>query len=303
MSSPLRLALLGLLLVQCTGKPPGHTGETAGETGTDSHSAETDSADTAHSGDSDSAETDSAHTGDPHTGETDTGPLPLGAECDPEADTCVEGALCCAPCCATGAVAVCSAVGEAGRCPLPDLSIDEDRALEHLRLDTMTVAEDACAVEEACVDAPGERRLLRFTTTTPNLGEMALELGDPSSDPERFEYSTCHAHYHFRGYMEVSLEGEHGVVLSTQKQAFCLMDSEPWGAPPEGPRYHCGFQGISLFWADTYAADLDCQWLDVTDVPPGTYTMRMVVDPEDQFPEVDELDNELSFPVEIPAPS
>ncbi|MCA9697946.1 MAG: hypothetical protein KC431_10515, partial [Myxococcales bacterium] len=41
--------------------------------------------------------------------------------------------------------------------------------------------------------------------------------------------------------------------------------------------YTCYNQGLSLGWSDTYGAALDCQWIDVTDVAPGDYTLRMEV--------------------------
>lgn len=227
--------------------------------------------------------------------------IPLGEACDPSTDTCAEGGLCCTPCCATGATPICSAPGRDGACPLPDLSVDQRSAEGELRFDEETFAADSCAVLEGCVGAAGTRRLLRFTTVTPNLGDAAITLGNPTSDPDSFEWSSCHGHYHYSGYMQVDLSDGSGVVAVTQKQAFCLMDSQPWGSPTGGPYYTCGNQGITPGWADVYSADLDCQWVDVTDVPPGAYTLRLLVDPFGQFPEIDETNNATLVSVTIPA--
>jgi len=56
------------------------------------------------------------------------------------------------------------------------------------------------------------------------------------------------------------------VELTGHKQAFCLRDTTQMVSGVAG-KYHCGNQGISAGWADTYGAELDCQWLDVTAVP------------------------------------
>ena len=41
----------------------------------------------------------------------------------------------------------------------------------------------------------------------------------------------------------------------------------------------CSDQGIQAGWADVYGAHLDCQWIDVTDVPAGIYTLEIEVNP------------------------
>ena len=59
------------------------------------------------------------------------------------------------------------------------------------------------------------------------------------------------------------------------KQAFCLLDVQQYvpGSPPA--RYNCGFQGITAGWADIYTSGLDCQWIDVTGVAEGDYTLEL----------------------------
>ena len=61
-------------------------------------------------------------------------------------------------------------------------------------------------------------------------------------------------------------------------------------------RYRCstGHQGISKNCGDLYGRHLDCQWIDVTDVPPGTYQLRLHVNPDRLTPESDYRNNILS---------
>src|SRR5690606_3893850 len=117
---------------------------------------------------------------------------------------------------------------------------------------------DACELDpsEACIGAPGTRRLLHFSVETPNLGDGDLVLGRPADDDERFAYSMCHAHYHFLSYATYRLvDADDQVVASGRKQAFCLLDTRRL-LDEEGvgiaPRYTCEYQGLQRGWSDVY---------------------------------------------------
>jgi hypothetical protein len=185
--------------------------------------------------------------------------------------------------------------------PLPDLSL-----VGALMMDTDIVMQafdgDSCEMVEQCIGAPGLRRLLKFDTVTQNLGTADLVVGVPpaigtSSPP--FEWSRCHGHHHFSGYANYDLLDGNGVVVSGHKQAFCILDTirVQAGAPTNG--YSCQNQGMSVGWADVYARDLPCQWIDITGVPSGTYTLRVQINPEQKLVESDYSNNELTISVTL----
>jgi hypothetical protein len=162
-------------------------------------------------------------------------------------------------------------------CNAPDLAVlDWDLSIY---TQNIWVEPESCTLYEGCVDGVGWRRVLRFDTKAANIGSRDLILGVPANHPDLYTYSPCHQHHHFDNYARYSLLAGEEQVAAGHKQAFCLVDWEPWAWPDAGeePFYTCFNQGLSLGWSDTYSAGLDCQWIDVTDVAPGEYTLRMEV--------------------------
>jgi hypothetical protein len=167
-----------------------------------------------------------------------------------------------------------------------------------------------CAIEEGAVPGPGTHRLLRFDTVVVNMGELDARIGDPEDpepplDADDFEFAPCHGHYHIHSYAEYELFDADGKLVGQgHKQAFCLLDSiriVP-GAPSSG--YDCSFQGISSGWADIYGRGLDGQWIVVTGLPAGEYTLRVTINPERLIPEVNDLRaNEACATVTLPDPA
>jgi len=83
-----------------------------------------------------------------------------------------------------------------------------------------------------------------------------------------------------------------GVVAIGRKQNFCMADTRPYVANPPPAAHNCNtVQGLTHGWADLYDPDLDCQWLDVTGLPNGQYTLRLTVDPTNAYAEDNENNN------------
>ena len=182
---------------------------------------------------------------------------------------------------------------------LPDLIV-ESKATQN---NWVTRVEDFpasfCSVIEGDVQ-PGTHKVIRFTVTTPNIGDADVFIGNPQDHIDLndglFELATCHAHYHFQHYATYQLiDPETGDVWKSAKRGFCMLDTDPyntgnggdgtWLYRSCGSTTHAGNQGISDGWADTYVFTLGGQFfvLDGGDgqpvVPPGTYTIRVVVNP------------------------
>ena len=180
----------------------------------------------------------------------------------------------------------------------PDLIVDGQRLADSWVVYDQTFSTTACSVVEGGV-APGEHRVLRFTVTTPNIGDADIFIGDPNvhvaANDGLFEFATCHNHYHFRHYATYQLiSASDGHIWRSAKRGFCMIDVTPWqsdGGVGSWVYHSCGRvgipgnQGISVGYADTYFKFLGGQYfvLDGGDgqapVPPGQYIIRITVNP------------------------
>ena len=86
---------------------------------------------------------------------------------------------------------------------MPDLIVRQDVLAHSWIVREEDLPATFCSVQEGNV-TPGERTLLRFTVSTPNIGNADLDLGDPNAHVAAgdglYEFATCHRHFHFRHY-------------------------------------------------------------------------------------------------------
>jgi hypothetical protein len=188
--------------------------------------------------------------------------------------------------------------------PLPDLVLDAAYLLDTTVEDTVET-EDVCLLNEGCVTGLGERRVVRFGSRTGNLGTAPLELGRPAEGTPYWTFDSCHETYDMFGFARYELlaAGTGQVVLSGTKSNFCLRDSEPWAQDESvscfAYTYDCTNQGITPGCADNYGSELACQWVDVTDVPAGAYTLRVTVNASRSIAELDYTNNVVEVSLEI----
>lgn len=172
------------------------------------------------------------------------------------------------------------------------------------------------------------RKLLRFTSEIRNYGAGPFEVrgnrpnANVAFDLDQILYRTDgttrrvetnaslayagdgHNHYHVRRMMSYHLWSTRG-TLRDRKIGFCFFDTNPrWLSLPGAPRtarYRestCGTRsatstrsGISVGWGDRYPWNFAYQWIDITGLPSGTYTLRSAVDLFGYFVESSETNN------------
>jgi len=195
----------------------------------------------------------------------------------------------------------------------PDLVLDSQSLSTSVTFDVLPFAPTACELQAAdlCIDGPGTRKLLRFDVFAINQGTADLVLGDPSRQPPPvdshgdplFVYSACHGHYHFNSFAryELRVRNQPSVVKTGSKRAFCVEDTRA-STSTEPRRYDCTNQGIQAGWGDLYPSSLPCQWIDVTDVPPGDYDLWVLLNTAQLLPESNYDNDSGMTPVTIPAP-
>ena len=168
-------------------------------------------------------------------------------------------------------------------CAAPDLAVDGNELETSMFVDNLSVAQTNCYISEGCLQGYGVRRLIRFSTHIRNVGNQDYFIGAPDTSGGQFVYDACHGHWHYSGYAEYLVYDQNNQPLQQGfKNGFCVLDLECSGGGVA--KFGCGNMGISVGCGDIYNAGLDCQWIDVTDIDTGNYTLVVRVN-WDQSPD------------------
>lgn len=183
---------------------------------------------------------------------------------------------------------------------LPDLVPDPYYIQSSIYVQRAAMYNLRCAAEENCLASTAyrsdvrdydHRMLLRFPQRVKNQGTADFL---PSRPRYSWEWHSCHQHYHsmdeFSHYDLLDADTQ-SRVAEGHKASFCLEDTScDYGY---NRRFACTAhrQGLSPGCYDTYNADIDCQWIDITDVKPGNYILKVSVNPNYIVPESDYSNN------------
>ncbi len=160
-------------------------------------------------------------------------------------------------------------------CPnAPDFLISQDQLLSSLEYGDL-INDDACLVTAGCVRGLGIRHIIMFTTHITNVGDEDYYIGAPPTDiheaSTQFVYDPCHQHWHYMGYADYILYNSDGYrVPIGSKTGFSVLDAFCFGTEM---KYNGINMGISAHCGDVYGKETPCQWIDITDIPAGDYTM------------------------------
>lgn len=176
---------------------------------------------------------------------------------------------------------------------IADLVPDEQEIERSAYLEDRQLVYLQCAMEENCLASTAyqinkndygwhyeRRRLLRFTARIGNIGTADFR---PFLPKHAWQWHMCHLHYHsmevFAHFDVIDQSGKK--VAEGHKASFCLEDN--YCSPGVEKKYVCanyGDQGITVGCTDTYLHNIDCQWVDITDLSPGLYFFKVSINPE-----------------------
>jgi hypothetical protein len=168
-------------------------------------------------------------------------------------------------------------------------------------------------VAEGCAGGTENRTLIAFDHAAWNDGPGDLSLGEPGCpDCEQVPNPVCsnplfecslaggHNHPHLKNFSDYSVttKGDDAVIVRGHKEGFCLVNSicRPDVTPPIGGG---SCNELSAGCADFYGSGLGCQYVDVSGLPPGQYTLRVELNPLRFIPEVNYLNNVQTYDFEI----
>jgi hypothetical protein len=176
---------------------------------------------------------------------------------------------------------------------------------------TMGYNLNSCEVATCNAGGTTGRRILEFTLVSENIGNATLHFGSPTAILPPYTGLWTYAgaacgYYQFNDYATfwlcpssvadcanapASMHSADGA-----KGSFCFIenygDAPDWtGAPASCGMYDCGDMGQQPGCADDYFTGLDCQWIDITGLASGSYTMCAWIDPTNVVYELNDNNN------------
>jgi len=197
-------------------------------------------------------------------------------------------------CCPSGLMGMCSRLDSAGACPAPDLrlSVPSFRPQFINRF----FAPDDCLLEK-CIGGRGARRLLSFPVDVANVGSGDLILTLPDAPGVR--HVSCDDSSFLDDFLRYELIDADDVQRASgtgDVAGACFLQLEAQSTSP----FDCQSQGLEARAYRSLSQDSECQWVDITTLPPGDYTLRISVNAGRQLTESSFANNQIELPVTVP---
>jgi hypothetical protein len=204
---------------------------------------------------------------------------------------------------------------------LPDMGMDRVR---NFRIDTSVVGQPRLFFTTIIINIGDGPMQVRGHTPQPD-GSLLVDQQIFASDgtfttlPSGFRMGFAgdeHSHWHVIDLATYELFGTGPSPVGTSdKQGFCLWDNQPFNLTlPDAPQSEtyamdgCGVAtdtsvtaGLSVGWGDKYQDTLPTQFIDITGLPTGDYTLTATVDQQDFLDERCEGNNATSTILHIDA--
>jgi hypothetical protein len=212
-------------------------------------------------------------------------------------DDCPSDRACGDTCCAMGSSC------DADVCVPVDLATDAAAAQASVTFERADFVAGSCEVAQGCVAQAGSRRIMRFETRIDNLGPGHLQLGAPyQPEASAFAITTCFGGpiQFLEGLVSYELRDSTNAVVAGHDNGVCVEDTEMVDETARAATFTCGNQGISAGHRDVFQAGFPCQFVDVTDLAPGEYTLGITLDANGYLAESNTENNTVDVTVTIP---
>jgi hypothetical protein len=199
-------------------------------------------------------------------------------------------------CCPSGVIGVCAQLDPVRGCSAPDLTLSLPTDLAP-HFENRIFYEGDCALQK-CLSGRGARRLMRFPLDLANRGDRDMILTLRGAPGVR--RSACDDSPFLDDFLRYELLDADGVRRASGVGDIGLICQHDALAQSTSP-FDCDTLGLEARSYRSLSSDNNCQWVDITTVPPGQYTLRVSVNASSQATEADFGNNVLERPVTIPA--
>lgn len=172
---------------------------------------------------------------------------------------------------------------------LPDLRLVALDSEDSVSFRQQIVIDESCEVLDGCAKETGSRALMGVEFTMRNDGTAPLDIGSPW-DADIFESSQCDQAY-IPGLFTAELRDSSDRVVSRGSMATKCIKAD-------NGSFTCGSQGLGMNEASTQPQGA-CNFLDVTGLEEGEYTIRVTVNPEHKISESNYDNNTVEWTVEL----